>query len=207
MAGGKGHANHVYARLPKTVKQLPLAVAMWQHPLMNPCQFPACSRQLPMQRAHSPPSPALSLSSLHANVQLLCCTLSIYRTGCMKTLHFCVSFTIPLPFSLPFSFTLFLPSCHSVHCPLSIVRCPLSAVCLPCACLSTRHVSLLFLAWFSALSRPILTPFWGRATASSALMTCCCSDMDATSAAAAPAAAVCCAQTRLDSQEKRLREC
>lgn len=132
---------------------------------------------------------------------------SIYRTGCMNTLHFYVSFTFPLPLSLPFSFTLFLPSCHSVHCPLSIVRCLLSAVCLPCACLPTRHVSLLFLAWFSALSRPILTPFWGRATASSALMTCCCSDMDATSAAASAAAAVCCAQTRLDSQKKKLREC
>lgn len=151
---------------------------MWLHPLMNPCQFPACSRQLPMQRASSPP-PSPPLTPMY--LQLLCCTLSIYRTGCMKTLHFCVPFTLPL--SLLFSLPLFLPSWHSVHCPLSIVRCPLSVCRVPVCQRDTFHsCSRLGFRFCPA-------PFLPHATASSALMTCC-SDMDATSAAATPAAAV-----------------
>lgn len=82
---------------------------------MNPCQFPACSRQLPKRRVPLPL--LLPFAYLHFSfspkVQLLCRTLDEVSAF----LH-AISFTIILP--LPLSLSL------SVHCPLSIVCCPLS---------------------------------------------------------------------------------
>lgn len=123
---GEGHANHVYALLPKTVKQLPLAVAMWLHPLMNPCQFPACSRQLQMQRAHSPrPAPLSVFPSRHRAAS------SLHTLDLPHCLHEDSAFLRALhspPLFPILSFSLLVTLCI-VHCLLATVRC-LFAVCL-----------------------------------------------------------------------------
>lgn len=152
---GEGHANHVYALLPKTVKQLPLAVAMWLHPLMNPCQFPACSRQLRMQRAHSPrPAPLSVFPSRHRAAS------SLHTLDLPHCLHEDCIFACP-SLSPSLSHTLFLPSCHSVHCPLSIGHCPLSVCRVPVCQRDTFHSC----SWlgFRLCSAPFVPPSGGSA--------------------------------------------
>lgn len=101
---------------------------MWLHPLMNPCQFPACSRQLPMQRAPSPPAPPpclpltpmCSFCAAHSRFTALAAwRLCIFA---------CPSLSPSLFHSRSLSFSLLGTLCI-VHCLLSTVRC-LFAVCL-----------------------------------------------------------------------------